>query len=189
MTKPKDYVPTRGRGRPPGSKNRPKVLEYVQKWISDPLKAPPLGIGLHQCKPGAERSAYAQFLNAKRTHMKGENRCRVGRFIGTPRGQKEADYKWIRAKAEADAERMYKALEENTLLPEDDMAKFALLSALTVLKEPASHGHKIAAARLVLDFTKQKPATKTDVSVNAAEAFLKLLAEDDAKAVDALKTE
>jgi hypothetical protein len=39
---------------------------------------------------------------------------------------------------------------------------------------------RLAAARLVLDFTKSKPASKSDVSISKAEDFLaSLLSEDE----------
>ena len=38
---------------------------------------------------------------------------------------------------------------------------------------------RVAAARLVLDFTKQKPASKSELAVSKAEDFLSSLLEDE----------
>jgi hypothetical protein len=38
---------------------------------------------------------------------------------------------------------------------------------------------RLAAARLVLDFTKSKPASKSDVSISKAEDFLASLLQED----------
>lgn len=62
----------------------------------------------------------------------------------------------------------------------DAMAKEALEGALTVLRGPQTQQNKLAAAKLLLEFTKSKPVAKSEVSVNAAEAWLASLDKDDA---------
>jgi hypothetical protein len=62
-------------------------------------------------------------------------------------------------------------------LPE--MAEEALEGALTVLRTPNSQQTKLAAAKLILEFTKTKPVAKSEVSVNKAEEWLATLAADD----------
>ena len=44
---------------------------------------------------------------------------------------------------------------------------------------PGETRERLAAARLVLDFTKQKPVAKSEVSIGKAEEFLSSLLEDD----------
>ena len=61
----------------------------------------------------------------------------------------------------------------------DVMAKEALEGALTVLRGPQSQQMKLAAAKLLLEFTKSKPVAKSEVSVNAAEAWLASLGKED----------
>lgn len=61
----------------------------------------------------------------------------------------------------------------------DDMAKEALEGALMVLRGPQNQGMKLQAAKLLLEFTKSKPVAKSEVSVNAAEAWLASLGKED----------
>jgi hypothetical protein len=62
---------------------------------------------------------------------------------------------------------------------EDDYAKEALTTAVEVMRVPGETRERLAAARLVLDFTKQKPVAKSEVSIGKAEEFLSSLLEDD----------
>lgn len=83
---------------------------------------------------------------------------------------------WERAQREAKA--IVKYLKENDMVdtPKDDkfgtMADEALEAAIAVVRTPANDQVKIAAARLVLDFTRSKPAAKNEVTVNKAEDWL-----------------
>jgi hypothetical protein len=61
----------------------------------------------------------------------------------------------------------------------DARAEKALTAAIEVLETPVNQQTKLAAARLVLDFTKSKPTSKQEVTVNAAEAWLAAVAGDD----------
>jgi hypothetical protein len=61
----------------------------------------------------------------------------------------------------------------------DPIAYEALEGAVQVLREPNSQQTKLAAARLLLEFTKSKPVAKSEVSVNAAEIWLASLGQDD----------
>jgi hypothetical protein len=55
----------------------------------------------------------------------------------------------------------------------------ALTGAITVLRGPVSAKDKIAAARLVLDFTMAKPVAKSEVTVSSAEDWLRSLVDKD----------
>lgn len=83
---------------------------------------------------------------------------------------------WEQAQREAKA--IVKFLKENDMVdtPKDDkyasFADEALEAAITVVRTPANEQVKIAAARLVLDFTRSKPAAKNEVTVNKAEDWL-----------------
>lgn len=55
---------------------------------------------------------------------------------------------------------------------EDPRAEEALEFAIGVVRVQAPLKDKLAAARMVLDFTKTKPAAKSDVTVHNAEQFL-----------------
>jgi len=62
---------------------------------------------------------------------------------------------------------------------EDEYAKTALETAVEVMKTPGENRERVAAARLVLDFTKSKPVAKNELSISKAEDFLASLVTDD----------
>lgn len=100
-----------------------------------------------------------------------------GRRIGQPAGwyEKDANEAWVKARelAKRDMEKIKKTVEL------DARAEEALESALEVMRSPMSQGTKLAAAKLVLEYTKAKPASESKVTVNAAEAWLASIAESD----------
>ncbi len=67
-------------------------------------------------------------------------------------------------------------------VPENDLdrAETAMTYAVSLVKDSkAEDRHRLAAAKLVLEFTKTKPATKSDITVNAAEALLAAIEDDE----------
>ena len=62
---------------------------------------------------------------------------------------------------------------------ESDYAKEALETAVEVMRVQGETRERIAAARLILDFTKQKPVAKSEVSIGKAEEFLAGLLEEE----------
>ena len=67
-------------------------------------------------------------------------------------------------------------------LDEDAGAKAALEYAVGVIEtDKDGTRDKLAAARLILDFTKKKPATTGEIKLNAAEEFLAALADKEDK--------
>lgn len=62
---------------------------------------------------------------------------------------------------------------------EDEYAKKALVTAVEVMNVVGETRERLAAARLVLDFTKQKPASKNEVSLSKAEDFLASLVTEE----------
>lgn len=62
---------------------------------------------------------------------------------------------------------------------EDEFSKEALKTAVEVMRVDGDTRSRLSAARLVLDFTKQKPVSKAEVTVGKAEAFLESLLEED----------
>ncbi len=62
---------------------------------------------------------------------------------------------------------------------EDDKAEEALTTTLTILRtKDVALTTKLAAARLLLDFTKSKPSSKSEVTVKSAEDWLAQIADD-----------
>lgn len=67
--------------------------------------------------------------------------------------------------------------EETAFINDNSMAKEALVTAVSVMRDGTiTVRDKLAAAKLILDFTKQRPATRADVIVRKAEDILDELA-------------
>ena len=58
---------------------------------------------------------------------------------------------------------------------EDEYALEALRTAVEIMREPGQNRDRLTAARMVLDFTKTKPAAKSEITVGKAEAYLESL--------------
>jgi len=72
---------------------------------------------------------------------------------------------------------------------DDEYAVEALKTAVEIMREPCSNRDRLSAAKLVLDFTKTKPAAKSEVTIGKAEAFLEsLLVSDDEEEQDGSET-
>lgn len=111
------------------------------------------------------------------------NPYRKGVFDG--HNKESAKVYW--ATAQAEAKQIMKYLKENDMVetPENDkyasMAEEALEAAITVVRTPINQQTKLTAARLVLDFTKSKPASKQEVNVKTAEDWLSNVLADSKK--------
>jgi hypothetical protein len=102
----------------------------------------------------------------------------AGRPRGTPDGYTAEMIKPIRKQAKADAERIVAIMvKENDI--DDEYAVEALKTAVEIMREPAQNRDRLTAARMVLDFTKTKPAAKSEVTIGKAEAFLESLLDSD----------
>ena len=102
-----------------------------------------------------------------------------GRPRGVPDGYRKETIEPIRSKVKTEARKVVEIMEEQFTL-EDEYAKTALETAVEVMKTPGENRERVAAARLVLDFTKSKPSAKSEVSISKAEDFLaSLMIPDD----------
>lgn len=105
-------------------------------------------------------------------------RKNAGRPKGTPDGYTLEAITPIREKAKKDAERIVAIMaEENNV--DDVYAIEALKAAVEIMREPGQNRDRLTAARMVLDFTKTKPAAKSEVTIGKAEAFLESLLDSD----------
>ena len=111
----------------------------------------------------------------------------AGRPRGTPDGYTAEMIKPIRKQAKADAERIVAIMaKENNI--DDEYAVEALKTAVEIMREPAQNRDRLTAARMVLDFTKTKPAAKSEVTIGKAEAFLESLLGDEEEEQDGQET-
>lgn len=105
-------------------------------------------------------------------------RKQAGRPKGVPDGFRREQIEPIRAKAQKEAEQVVKIMAEEYGV-EDTYAQEALTTAVEVMRVPGETRERLAAARLVLDFTKTKPVAKSEVTIGKAEEFLSSLLEDN----------
>lgn len=115
----------------------------------------------------------------KRRQWSTKPRKNGGRPKGVPDGYRKETIAPIRAQAQKDAQRITEIMSDKFNI-EDEYQKEALKTAVEVMRLVGETRERLAAARLVLDFTKSKPASKSDVAIHRAEDFLaSLLIEDE----------
>jgi len=103
-----------------------------------------------------------------------------GRPAGSINGYTGTEVRKMRAIAKDEAKRMVRIMEKKGFeIPENEYAREAIEAAVETMRmEAISPKDKLTAARLVLDFTKSKPAAQTEVTVKKAEDFLAEIAKD-----------
>jgi hypothetical protein len=91
--------------------------------------------------------------------------------------------KWFWRQARFEATLTMKKLDKAGVLNDaDDQAREALHAALSIMRMEIAQKDRLAAARLVLDFTKAKPAQRTELTVNKAEEWLAQVTQQNEKA-------
>jgi hypothetical protein len=162
----------RPRGRPKGSKNKPKSME-----IQLPPKPPPKPKDASKSRPNSpanfaklspeERSA----LGRRAALSRKPKQCR-SRAPGTPPMWSTRDYAPLKEEAKREARRIFKIMDKQGLLPDDEIAREAVLEVLTLMREPGDKKFKHSLARTLLEYTKPKPSQKSEVTIKTAEDFL-----------------
>ena len=86
----------------------------------------------------------------------------------------------MRAVAKDEAKRMVKIMEKHGFkVPEGEFAREALEAAVETMRmEAINPKDKLTAARLVLEFTKAKPAAQAELTVRRAEDYLAEIAKE-----------
>lgn len=100
---------------------------------------------------------------------------------GIPDGMRKEEAEKMHEAAQQRAEEIVANMKEKGVVEKDidPRAEKALEAAVTVLETTGTAQTKLAAARLILDFTKSKPAAKQDITVNKAEEWLRAVAAAD----------
>jgi len=115
----------------------------------------------------------------KRAETKARTGIHGGRQLGQFDGYTPEESNAIWAAAELQAkEDMEKLIEAGVVDPNEEKANEALEAALTVMRTPGGARDTLQAARLVLDFTRAKPAAKSEVTVKTAEDWLAAVTKD-----------
>lgn len=174
---------------PPKAKE-PKVQKTRKKTNKRPGGRPKKGHknysrpGLRGANHPVERKkreipGYAEWMADRVTEMARlvTPKGKVGRPFGRPDGipQKKAEALWAEARRRAliDVENIKKSGVDLDVAAEE-----ALTNTLEVMRSPMNQEMRLRAARQVLEWTKAKPAAKTEMTVNAAEAWLASIADE-----------
>lgn len=167
----------RPRGRPPGAKNIPKIEDFVAQSLMAPVPVPklkpkgrPRGPWAHMTPE--QRSEHAKRLSAARKTHAG------GRLVGVPRALTKEQHEARLEEQTTIVKRIMKKMADNGQLPDDPRAVEALEESMVILRTQEDAKTKLAAARLVLDFTKAKPTSKQEVTIKTAEDYLDELADE-----------
>lgn len=115
---------------------------------------------------------------ALRAEWAARPRKNPGRPKGVPDGHRKHTIEPIRKQAREEAEKVVEVMTKKIPV-ESDYAREALTTAVEVMRSPDSTRDRLTAARLVLDFTKQKPATKSEMAISQAESFLEGLLQEE----------
>ena len=103
-----------------------------------------------------------------------------GRAKGQPDGVRKKDWLIIKEKAAAKAERAIEIMAEKKIWEADnDVSSKAMKAAIEILEAPGEHRNKLAAAKVILDFTQTKPVVKSETTLKTAEEFLSSLIEGE----------
>ena len=142
------------------------------------LKAPRPLKNPNMARPAHKNPLAKQHLTpegkAKHRLMLSSRANHGGRPQGTPDGYTLEAITPIRKQAKADAERIVTIMSEENQI-DDVYAIEALKAAVEIMREPGQNRDRLTAARMVLDFTKTKPASKQELVIGKAEEFLESL--------------
>ena len=96
----------------------------------------------------------------------------AGRKKGCFDGMTLAQSQEATAKAKAEAKIIVEYLMKNDPTLEEQYAKEAMETVVELMRTPGDKQSRLAAAKTLLEYTKAKPSTKSEVTINKAEAFL-----------------
>ena len=141
-----------------------------------------VGKGKHPQK-APKRNFFADLMKteegrALRRQWSTKPRKNAGRPRGVPDGYSREQIEPIRTKIKDEAKRIVMKMSQDYNI-EDEYAKTALETAVEVMRCPGDNRERVAAARLVLDFTKSKPVSKNELAISKAEDFLAGLLEEE----------
>ena len=107
-----------------------------------------------------------------------------GRPAGLPDGIGLKRFNEIKVEVQPEVQKIMEFIvADNKLnLTDDKMAIEALETAVTIMRLPIAYRDKIGAAKLVLEYTKQKPTVKQENHVTTAEGFLEQVLAQESKA-------
>ena len=163
----------------------------MKKPRTERLKAPPKPKTHPQRAP--KKNYFATLMETPegrelRKQWSTKKRKNPGRPKGVPDGHTKESITPIRKQAKIDATKVVEIMSEKYNI-EDEYQKEALKTAVEVMRVDGQTRERLAAARLVLDFTKSKPVSQSNVSISKAEDFLASLVNDEEESIDEQETE
>lgn len=103
-----------------------------------------------------------------------------GRKPGVPVAYDQWQYRAIRDDARKEIKRIVKIMDDQGALPENPLARQAMMAALDLLAEPGTKDMKLKVLRTILEYNLAKPVSKQDITVRSAEDWLADLAAQEA---------
>lgn len=172
----------RPRGRPRKGQENDLTKFLLESLANTPDKPPPFRKPKPPVDPEYKRIVNER-LNGGLTKEEHSERSRKGAYArkthgsvgaGAPPGWTKREYMLATEIAKTEAQRILKRMEKDSgeLLPEDQLARECLKTAYEIMRSPTKPADKLKAIKTILEFTKAKPATKSDVTVRTAEDFL-----------------
>jgi exonuclease VII small subunit len=161
-------------GRKTRAKSPPRPRERTRPDLSSILKA--LWADPEWRAKTEEKNRIAQRKKVERAKITGKRWTRYG----VPDGMRKEQAQKLWKKANKSAQKTMTELKESGALEDlDPRSEEALEAAIAVMRSPSNQKTKLDAARLVLDFTKSKPVSKKELTLNKAEQWLKQIANDE----------
>ena len=168
------------RGRPPGAKNKPKTVEaFVIEALTAPPVSPPRKPKGKPRGPWANKTAEERSALGRRLSV-GRDLSNIGGGpkLGVPSSRTAQQHAQVVADQQTEIKRIIKKMADQGTLPDDPRAVKAMTHAMHVLRTSVTAKDRLAAARLVLDFTKSKPTAKIEHTVKSAEDLLDEINDD-----------
>lgn len=169
--------------KPQAPKSKPKPNRKLNKKTKRARRKQGMGTPNFADKPkGFQEWRNLRLAQVAKFYNKIGFRTSGGRTrFGIPDGMtaRQATLAWAKARERAKIDMAN--LENAGLLPDDEIVKEATEATLVVMRSPMNQDMQLRAARQILDFYKTKPVTKSETTVNAAEAWLASLATDTPK--------
>lgn len=123
---------------------------------------------------------YKEWIGFRQTTGLSQNTGRrLGQVYGVSR--KETEKQWVEARKQVKKD-MSNIKKAGIVL--DEAGEEALTTTLEIMRGPGDANLKLKAARQVLEWSRSKPATVANVTVNTAESWLESLAEENGDKTD-----
>lgn len=154
-----------------------------------PVKKPHVSKRINLADGRVNNNPYANKTDEERLAMiqamTSRTRGKSGRPGGLPNGWTKDRWAWhlfcIKHTSHRYLENVIKDNELDRTNPDDAAAIEALTKAVHIMRSDSPQVQQLAAAKLILEFTKAKPSSKSDVTVHTAEDFLAQVMKDEGR--------